>query len=147
MLVLLSNGITSEKLHNELSKHIKGTKAAIVVTADNEYKERNYHIPRVINELKEYSLSADIFDFDTQNAEELFQYDVVEIIGGNPYYLLNSIRKYYAENVLQKIARERVLIGWRGLAPYYNVTSWHSLLNALNLLHPQPRQKKRVKQI
>lgn len=91
MIALLSNGITSEKLHNKLSKHITGKKAAVVLTADNEYKERNYHIPRVVNELKEYGLSVDVFDFDTQNADELLQYDVVEIIGGNPYYLLNSI--------------------------------------------------------
>ena len=43
MIALLSNGITSEKLHNKLSKHITGKKAAVVLTADNEYKERNYH--------------------------------------------------------------------------------------------------------
>lgn len=42
--------------------------------------------------------------------------------------------------------RQKGIISWRGLAPYYNVTSWHSLLNALNLPHPQPEQKKRVKQ-
>ncbi len=112
MIALLSNGITSEKLYNELSKHIKGTKAAIVVTADNEYKSENYHIPRCIKELNDLGLTAQLFDFDTQNATELLKYDVVYIIGGNPYYLLNSIRKTNAEAVLKQIAEEKVLIGW-----------------------------------
>ena len=128
MLALLSNGITSEKLHNELSKQIKGTKAAIVVTADNEYKSENYHIPRCFKELNALGLTAQLFDFDTQNATELLKNDVVYIIGGNPYYLLNlyyqnqqfhfeinyqdSIRKTNAEAILKQIAEEKVLIGW-----------------------------------
>mgnify|MGYP003494182449 CR=1 FL=1 len=112
MLALLSNGITSEKLHNELCKHIKGTKAAIVITADNEYKSENYHIPRCTKELNALGLTAQLFDFDIQNAAELLKYDVVYIIGGNPYYLLNSIRKTNAEAILKQIAEEKVLIGW-----------------------------------
>ena len=37
--------------------------------------------------------------------------------------------------------RQKGIISWRGLAPYYNVTGWHSLLQTLNLPHPQPEQK------
>ena len=69
MIALLSNGITSEALKNALSKYINTlSSAAVVVTADNEYKERNYHVPREINELKEFGLSVDTFDLDTQDA-------------------------------------------------------------------------------
>ena len=93
MIALLSNGITSEALRNALSKYIAPlSSAAVVVTADNEYKNRNYHVPRVIEELKYYGLSVDTFDLDIQDACKLIKYDVVEFIGGNPYYLLNSIR-------------------------------------------------------
>ena len=113
MIALLSNGITSEALRNALSKYIAPlSNAAIVVTADNGYKERNYHVPRVINELKGFGLSVDTFDLDTQGASELLKYDVVEFIGGNPYYLLNSIRAHNASAVIKQLAEEKVLLGW-----------------------------------
>ena len=113
MIALLSNGITSEALKNALSKYIAPlSSAAIVVTADNEYKERNYHVPRVINELKEFGLRVDTFDLDMQNATELLKYDVVEFIGGNPYYLLNSIRVHNASAVIKQLAVKKVLLGW-----------------------------------
>lgn len=113
MIALLSNGITSEALKNALSKYINTlSSAAVVVTADNEYKERNYHVPREINELKEFGLSVDTFDLDTQDATELLKYDVVEFIGGNPYYLLNSIRVHNASDVIKQLAEKKVLLGW-----------------------------------
>lgn len=113
MIALLSNGITSETLRNALNKYIAPlSSAAIVVTADNEYKERNYHVPRVIDELKYFGLSVDIFDLDTQDATELLKYDVVEFIGGNPYYLLNSIRVHNASDIIKPLAEKKVLLGW-----------------------------------
>lgn len=113
MIALLSNGITSEVLRNALSKYISPlSSATVVVTADNEYKEQNYHVPRVIKELTEYGLSVDTFDLDTQDASELLKYDVVEFIGGNPYYLLNSIYVHNASAVIKQLAEERVLLGW-----------------------------------
>ena len=113
MIALLSNGITSEALKNALSKHLAPlSSAAVVVTADNEYKERNYHVPRVVDELKEYGLSVDTFDLDKQDASELLKYDVVEFIGGNPYYLLNSIRVHNALALIKQLAEKKVLLGW-----------------------------------
>ncbi|MBR3592006.1 MAG: Type 1 glutamine amidotransferase-like domain-containing protein [Clostridia bacterium] len=113
MIALLSNGITSEALRNALREYIAPlSSAAVVVTADNEYKDRNYHVPRVIDELKYYGLSVDIFDLDTQDATELLKYDVVEFIGGNPYYLLNSIRVHNASAVIKQLAEKKVLLGW-----------------------------------
>ena len=113
MIALLSNGITSEALKNALSKYIAPlSSAAVVVTADNEYKERNYHVPRVVDELKEYGLSVDTFDLDIQDATELLKYDVVEFIGGNPYYLLNSIRVHNVSDIIKQLAEKKVLFGW-----------------------------------
>ena len=113
MIALLSNGITSEALKNALSKHIATlSSAAVVVTADNEYKDRNYHVPRVISELKEFGFSVDTFDLDKQDATELLKYDVVEFIGGNPYYLLNSIRVHNASALIKQLAEKKVLLGW-----------------------------------
>lgn len=113
MIALLSNGITSEALRNALREYIAPlSSAAIVVTADNEYKECNYHVPRVIDELKAYGLSVDTFDFDTQDATKLLKYDMIEFIGGNPYYLLNSIRAHNALDIIKQLAEKKVLLGW-----------------------------------
>lgn len=73
MLVLCSNGLSSEKLQTYIRSKMIGCKnAALVVTADNEYKENNYHVPRCISELESLNLTVDIFDLDKQPADSSF---------------------------------------------------------------------------
>ena len=113
MLVLCSNGLSSNALISRVREKLCDCKtAALVVTADNEYKENNYHVQRCIAELESLNLKVDLFDLDKQAAEELLSYDVVEFIGGNPYYLLQAIRNSHAEPVLRDIANNKILIGW-----------------------------------
>ena len=113
MLVLCSNGLSSDTLVLSMRDKLCGCKtAALVVTADNEYKENNYHVQRCVTELESLNLNADLFDLDKQAASDLLSYDVVEFIGGNPYYLLQAIRNSHAESVLRDIAENKVLIGW-----------------------------------
>ncbi len=112
MLLLCSNGLSSPALISNLFKKIKAGKAALVVTADNEYKENNYHVPRCISELNSLNLEVDIIDIDNQSMEDLLLYDVVEFIGGNPYYLLNALKKQNGQKILSRIASEKILIGW-----------------------------------
>ncbi len=113
MLVLCSNGLTSEKVLAYICDKTANCKtAALVVTADNEYKENNYHVPRCVAELESLNLTVDVFDIDKQGAELLLNYDVVEFIGGNPYYLLHSIRENNAIEILKNIAINKILIGW-----------------------------------
>ena len=113
MIILCSNGLTGQELLREAKKHLSGAKtAALVVTADPEYKEKNYHVPRGIKELEFLGLTVDLFDFDTQPAGQLAEYDVAVLMGGNPYYLLHSIREHHGEEALRKIAEKGLLIGW-----------------------------------
>ena len=111
MIVLTSNGLSSACLMTEMRKYIKTGKAALVVTADNVYKEKNYHVERLTQELEALELSVDCFDFDTQSPADLMNYDVVELIGGNPYYLLDSIRKNGYSEALAVFANSKVIIG------------------------------------
>lgn len=111
MLSLCSNGLTSEKLISCVKGNDRKT-AAIVVTADPEYKENNYHVPRVIEELKRCNPAVDIIDTDIDPVGKLLNYDVVMFIGGNPYYLLMSLRKCNAKPVLKEISENKCLIGW-----------------------------------
>lgn len=111
MIVLTSNGLSSDKLLNALREHIKTGKAALVVTADNEYKEKNYHVERLTKELEALGLSVECFDYDNQSPSELMSYDVVEMIGGNPYYLLNSIKNNNFIDAIDNFAKSKCIIG------------------------------------
>ena len=123
MLILCSNGLTSEKLLASVSERaIDCRKAAVVVTADNEYKEKNYHVQRCVEELKTINLTVDIFDLDKQSANLLLNYDVVEFIGGNPFYLLKSIRENNASDILKLLADKKILIGWSAAAFVFGPT-------------------------
>ena len=113
MIILCSNGLTSPELLRAAGQHVKaGGRAAIVVTADPEYKEKNYHVGRERKRLELLGLTVDLFDFDTQPAGALAAYDVVELNGGNPYYLLDSIRKHQGGQALRQVAERGMLIGW-----------------------------------
>ena len=123
MLVLCSNGLSSKLLLSRISSRMAFCKtAALVVTADHEYKEKNYHVPRCISELETLNLQVDIFDLDKQSAELLLNYDIVEFIGGNPYYLLHSIRENNAQEILKYIATNKILIGWSAAAFVFGPT-------------------------
>ena len=123
MLVLCSNGLSSKKIKEYISeKSVSCKTAALVVTADNEYKENNYHVSRCVEELESLGLSVDTFDLDKQPADLLLDYDVVEFIGGNPYYLLHSIRVNNAEEILRKIATNKILVGWSAAAFVFSPT-------------------------
>ena len=123
MLILCSNGLSSEKLISCIRDIIIGHKdAALVVTADNEYKEKNYHVDRCIKELTALNLSVDVFDLNKQPAELLLNYDVVEFIGGNPFYLLRSIKENHATDILKDLANKRILIGWSAAAFVFSPT-------------------------
>lgn len=117
MLLLCSNGLSSKNLIDAVRPFVqRGGKAALVVTADPEYKEKNYHVPRCTGELQGLGLTVETVDLDASPASELLSYDAVEFIGGNPFYLLDSIRKNAAADVLKEVTKKKVLIGWSAAA-------------------------------
>lgn len=123
MLVLCSNGLSSNKLLSFVKERVVDCKtAALVVTADNEYKEKNYHVQRCIKELESLNLVVDTFDLDKQSPELLLNYDVLEFIGGNPFYLLHAIRQSNATDILKDFAEKKILIGWSAAAFVFSPT-------------------------
>ena len=123
MLVLCSNGLSSNKLLSFMKERVVDCKtAALVVTADNEYKEKNYHVQRCIKELESLNLMVDTFDLDKQSPELLLNYDVLEFIGGNPFYLLHAIRQSNATDILKDFAEKKILIGWSAAAFVFSPT-------------------------
>ena len=123
MLILCSNGLTSDVLLQAVREKAKHSlSAALVVTADHEYKEQNYHVNRCRKELESIGLDVDLFDIDYSPAEKLLEYAVVEFIGGNPFYLLKSITDHNAAYVLKQLADEKILIGWSAAAFVFGPT-------------------------
>lgn len=113
MLILCSNGLSSDTLLSVIKEKTAGCQtAALVVTANYQYKENSFHVERCTEELEALGLLVQTFDLDRQPAEMLYDYDVVEFIGGNPYYLLQAIRESNAAEVLKNIAEKKILIGW-----------------------------------
>ncbi len=114
MLLLTSNGLSSPPLLSRAGAMLEGCggRAAIVTTASVGYKERDRHIPRLMEELRACGLAhVDFFDFDCQSAQDLLRYGAVLLNGGNPFYLLSSMRRAGCAPVMEELARDRVLIG------------------------------------
>ena len=123
MLLLCSDGLSSPALLEAVRPHVAGKRtAALVVTADDQYKERNWHVPRCTAELEALGLAVTPFDLDARPAGDLLAFDVVEFIGGNPFYLLHALRRADAREVLMTLARERLLIGWSAAAFVFGPT-------------------------
>jgi dipeptidase E len=113
MLLLTSNGLTAPALRARAASLLSGCRSlALVTTASVGYKEKDWHVPQLSGELRACGLArVDCFDFDCQSASALLAYDAALLIGGNPFYLLSSIRRANAAPVLQTFALHRVLIG------------------------------------
>lgn len=112
VLILTSNGLSSELLMKSIKPLFANlSKAVIVTTASVEYKDNDWHIPRLKEELHTLGLSVNYFDFDCDAPQGLLQYDVIEIIGGNPFYLLKSMKKSNCGGVLNELSKSKILIG------------------------------------
>jgi dipeptidase E len=112
MLILTSNGLSSESMIDRIKPLFTGlSKAVIVTTASVGYKENDWHIPRLKDELHSLGLAVECFDFDFDNPSKLLRYDVIEINGGNPFYLLKSMKMSNCEKILGELSKSKILIG------------------------------------
>ena len=115
MIVLTSNGLSSDQLLRRISSEVQKhgfQKGIIIVTADDQYKHRNWNVERISQELMTCGLDVELFDFDTDDAARLVDADVIEINGGNPFYLLDRMRKANIRPFLEDfVSRKKLLIG------------------------------------
>lgn len=113
MLVMSSNGLSSRKLHDEIKKYInkEHKRAVIITTASVGYKENDWHIPQLVAQLQVLGLEVCCFDIEFEPVEQLLQYDVIAINGGNPFYLLKEIRKTGCTEIFRSLIEAKVVIG------------------------------------
>lgn len=112
MVLLTSNGLSSKGLLESCRVNIRqGSKSAVIITTASPFKDKNKHIETIKNNVKALGLEPFLFDFDSDDVKELEKYDVMIINGGNPFYLLDRIRKHKAENKIRDYADNKLLIG------------------------------------
>lgn len=113
MLILTSNGLSTLELLGEVKRYVHPSdkKAAIITTASVGYKEKDKYIPKITNELCSLGLVVEYFDIELQNPELLFGYDVIEINGGNPFYLLEQLRRKDCAPIFRKLINNKIVIG------------------------------------
>lgn len=152
MLILTSNGLTTPDLIQKASPFLKGKRCALVTTASVGFKEKDWHVPRLAEELFSCgAASVELFDFDLQSPEAFSAYDAALLIGGNPFYLLASIRKHGFADVLNIFGKDKTLIGVSAgslvLTPSIGIIMQYTPemndivgLTDLSALHLYPRQ-------
>ncbi|MGN1250119.1 MAG: Type 1 glutamine amidotransferase-like domain-containing protein [Candidatus Spyradocola sp.] len=112
MLILTSNGLTSQHLLDRATPHLSGKRCALVTTASLGFKQNDKNVPRHAKALQTCGASQiALFDFDEQPPEALAAYEAALLIGGNPYYLLLSIRRNGFTQPLRRLAEKGTLIG------------------------------------
>ncbi len=112
MLILTSNGLSSPAAIEQATPYLANKTCALVTTASVGYKAQDRHVPRLAQELLSCGTSCvELFDFDEQTPAELAQYDAALLIGGNPFYLLDSIRKRGFADALRDLTQRGTLIG------------------------------------
>lgn len=113
-MILTSNGLSSSEIINEYKQlYEEGyKKVAIVVTADPVYREKDIHAIRVKEILEGINFEVSYFDIDFRESRDLLSFDIIYFIGGNPYYLLEKIRKTKTESVLKQcLSQSKVISG------------------------------------
>ena len=113
MIFLTSNGLISEKLKAEFISDIegKGKKCAVIPTAMEKDKDHQRWLEDTKTNLEQYSLDCDYFYFGQDENEKLYDYDVIYICGGNVFYLMQMIKQCCAEDILRKVANEKIVVG------------------------------------
>ncbi|MDD4663653.1 MAG: Type 1 glutamine amidotransferase-like domain-containing protein [Caldisericia bacterium] len=113
-IILTSNGLSSKaiiaKYTDLLSIGFK--KAAIIVTADPEYREKNWTAVHIKTEFDNIGFVSEFFDIEFSSPDLLANYDILFFIGGNPFYLLNQIRKTHTDVILREfLSKGKVISG------------------------------------
>jgi dipeptidase E len=113
MLILTSNGISSENLFFKVKQLInKGAKiAALITTASTFHEQKDRNIQRHTEIMERLGLTVELFDLAEQSPTLLEKYDLIYLMGGNTFYLLDIMRKTNCKELFTKYIKDKVVIG------------------------------------
>lgn len=113
MLILTSNGISNATLMSKLQESLKSchSKAVIITTASKFRGNLDENIKRHTEIYSSLGLSVAEFDSDVDDPDLLETYDLIFIMGGNPFYLLNSLNKRNYRPLFKRLIQTKIVIG------------------------------------
>lgn len=136
---LTSNGLYDDAVFDQFNKIIKEynveKKICLITTAIRDAENRRFHTNKTTEQLSDAGFSTiDFIDIASENPQILYNYPIVCIFGGDPFYLLHQIKKAKVDDILIKI-KERgnsFVMGHSSGAVVLGKTIKHA-----NILHPE----------
>lgn len=119
-LFLLSKGLTTDTLKKEFLNFLDGDleklSVAVVVNAsstDHKKRKKTKKIKVQFNSIGFDSTRIELFDLMKRSPQELSKFDIIYILGGNPFLLLDEVNKSGAHSVLKELAyQDKFLMGY-----------------------------------
>ena len=119
-LFLLSKGLKTDALKGELLKLLEKDASmysvAVVVNASSTEKKKRKKTRKIklqFHELGFDSSRVEMFDLMTRNSNELKNFDIIYILGGNPFLLLDQVNKSGSRDLLYELAyQNKILMGY-----------------------------------
>jgi len=113
LLILTSNGLSGQTILQKLKGMITADmkKAALIPTASEFHDEKEKNIARHTKILNELNLEVSIIDLAKEHSSSLNNYDVIYLMGGNPCYLLDVMRKNNCKEYFETFVKEKIVIG------------------------------------
>ncbi|WP_424237629.1 Type 1 glutamine amidotransferase-like domain-containing protein [Bhargavaea ginsengi] len=113
-LLLTSNGFYTDKIRRRflglLDADPRILEAAIITTA-SPLKERNRFAEKARSDFEKMGFrKVDWVDVESESPDILLQKDVIYINGGNPFFLLEQMKKSGADRVLAELAQKGTVI-------------------------------------
>jgi peptidase E len=138
-IFLTSNGLYDDAVFNQfimlLQKHNVERRICLITTAISDAENRKFHTNKTTEQLNNAGFSAvDFIDIACEKPLILYDYPIVCIFGGNPFYLLDEIKKAKVDEILIKIKErgDSIVMGHSSGAVVLGKTIKHA-----NILHPE----------
>lgn len=114
MIILSSSGFLNPKVLDAIkSKHSSLINSACIISTASEQKENDKYLVFTKNILEKSGIiKVDYIDIEFDNPDNLFDYDLIFIGGGNPYSLFYHIRRTKTDVILHKCFKHnKIIIG------------------------------------
>jgi dipeptidase E len=119
-LFLLSKGLTTDTLKlaflNFLENKPITYSVAVIVNAsssDKKKKKKTKKIKIQFSEIGFDSTKIEQFDLMQRNPQELSKFDIIYILGGNPFRLLDEVNKSDSRKILKELTyQDKILMGY-----------------------------------
>lgn len=119
-LLLLSKGLVNDSLQSAFQQFTGPELAkwdiAVIVNASNKPEKRLKKLKKVKSRFHKAgadSSKISLFDIMKRNPAELISYDLIYLLGGNPFLLLEEMQRSGADSILQTLGQQgKALMGY-----------------------------------